>query len=70
MKTKGTLRLSVRDPLYIQHFRGATKFDNVDVTIRSGNDTHQVSLAFAYGKKQNNVPLVREPVHCRRSRTG
>jgi hypothetical protein len=58
MKTKGTLRLSVRDPFYIQRFKGYTKFDNVDFSMLSRNDTRQVSLAFAYrfGKNQNNVP--------------
>jgi hypothetical protein len=58
MKTKGTLRLSVRDPLFIQQFKGSTKFDNIDFSILSRNDTRQVSLAFAYrfGKNQNNIP--------------
>jgi hypothetical protein len=58
LKTKGTLRLSVRDPLYIQRFRGYSRFDNVDFTINSRNDTRQVSLAFTYrfGQNQNNIP--------------
>ena len=58
MKTKGTLRLSVRDPLFIQQFRGSTKFDNIDFNIISRNDSRQASLAFAYrfGKNQNNIP--------------
>ncbi len=58
LKTKGTLRLSIRDPFYMQKFRGYTKFDNIDFTINSKNDTRQVSLAFTYrfGKNQNNIP--------------
>lgn len=58
LKTKGTLRLSIRDPFYLQKFKGYTKFDNIDFTINSKNDTRQVSLAFTYrfGKNQNNIP--------------
>jgi hypothetical protein len=58
LKTKGTLRLSIRDPFYIQRFRGYTKFDNIDFTINQRGDTRQVSLAFNYrfGKNQNNIP--------------
>jgi hypothetical protein len=57
MKTNGTLRLSVRDPFYLQRFRGYTQFDNVDFQINSRNDTRQVSLAFVYrfGKNQKNI---------------
>jgi hypothetical protein len=58
LKTKGTLRLSIRDPFYLQKFKGYTKFDNIDFDINSKNDTRQVSLAFNYrfGKNQNNIP--------------
>jgi hypothetical protein len=58
LKTKGTVRLSIRDPFYIQKFKGYTKFDNIDFDINSRNDTRQVSLAFTYrfGKNQNNIP--------------
>ena len=57
LKTNGTLRLSVRDPLYLQRFRGNIMFDNVDFQINSRNDTRQVSLAFVYrfGKNQKNI---------------
>ncbi len=58
MKNKGTLRLSVRDPFFLQKFRGYTRFDNIDVQIRNVNDNRQVSLNFTYrfGKNQNNIP--------------
>jgi hypothetical protein len=58
MKTKGTLRLSVRDPFLTQRFKGSSDFNNTSFNLRSLNDSRQVSVAFAYrfGKNQNNVP--------------
>jgi hypothetical protein len=58
MKNKGTLRLNVRDPFFLQKFNGTTKFDNIDATIHQFGDNRQVSLNFSYrfGKNQNNVP--------------
>jgi hypothetical protein len=56
LKTKGTLRLSVVDPFYIQKFSGVTKFGEIDAEINSQWDNRRVSLNFTYrfGKMQNN----------------
>ena len=58
LKTKGTLRLSVVDPFYIQKFNGLTKFGEIDTEIHSEWDNRRVSLNFTYrfGKLQNNTP--------------
>jgi len=55
MKTKGTLRLNISDPFYIQKFRGYTKFDNIDARIRSRWDNRRVGMTFSYrfSKGQN-----------------
>ncbi len=61
LKNKGTIRLNIRDPFWLQKFRGKTQFDNIDVRIQSKWDNRQVSLGFTYrfGKNQNNVPQSR-----------
>jgi outer membrane receptor protein involved in Fe transport len=58
LKTKGTLRLSVIDPFYIQKFNGFTQFGEIDTEINSRWDNRRVSLNFTYrfGKLQNNAP--------------
>jgi hypothetical protein len=61
LKNKGTLRLNIRDPFWLQKFRGSTRFDNLDVRIQSKWDNRQVALNFTYrfGKNTNNVPQPR-----------
>ena len=55
LKTKGTLRLNISDPFYIQKFRGYTLFDNIDARIRSRWDNRRLGLTFSYrfSKGQN-----------------
>ncbi len=48
MKGKGTLKLNVRDFLDIQQFRGYSKYQNIDVTIRNQWDNRVVNLSFTY----------------------
>ena len=58
LKNKGTIRLNLRDPFYLQRFSGYTKFDNIDAVIRNRWDNRQLSLNFTYrfGKNGNNIP--------------
>ncbi|MDB5252501.1 MAG: hypothetical protein JWP27_1670 [Flaviaesturariibacter sp.] len=55
IKGKGTLKLNISDPFYLQKFRGYTKFDNIDLQISGRNDTRRVGLNFSYrfAKGQN-----------------
>ncbi|MDQ3552307.1 MAG: outer membrane beta-barrel family protein, partial [Bacteroidota bacterium] len=55
LKNKGTLKLNVSDPFWIQRFRGSTQFDNMDVQIKSQWDNRRVGLSFSYrfSKGQN-----------------
>jgi hypothetical protein len=61
MKGKGSFRLNVRDPFWLQKFHGSTRFDNIDADIRSKWDNRQVAVSFTYrfGKNTNNVPAPR-----------
>ena len=38
----------VRDILYTQQFRGYSRYQNVDVTIRQARDSRVVNLSFTY----------------------
>lgn len=48
LKNKGMIRLVVRDVLYTQIFRGYSKYQNVDVSIRQNRDSRMVNLSFTY----------------------
>ena len=58
LKSKGTLKLNVIDPFYIQKFRGVTQFGDIDTQVQSQWDNRRVSFNFTYrfGKMQNNAP--------------
>ncbi|MEJ7738563.1 MAG: TonB-dependent receptor [Chitinophagaceae bacterium] len=62
IKSKGTLKLNIIDPFYIQNFRGFTQFGEIDMTIRNKWDNRRVGLGFSYrfGKTQNNGPAKRK----------
>ncbi|MBL0883337.1 MAG: TonB-dependent receptor [Chitinophagaceae bacterium] len=48
LKNKGTIRLVARDILFTQQFRGYSRYQNVDVTIRQARDSRVVNLSFTY----------------------
>ncbi|MBC7949374.1 MAG: TonB-dependent receptor [Chitinophagaceae bacterium] len=59
MKGKGTVRLNLRDPFWIQRYRGSTKYDIVDTRVQNRWDNRQVTATFTYrfGKStQQNQP--------------
>lgn len=59
LKGKGTVRLNLRDPFWIQRYRGKTQYDIVDTRIQSRWDNRQVTASFTYrfGKNgQQNPP--------------
>ena len=48
MKNKGTLRVTVRDVLYSQRFRGETKYSNIDAMFQERGDSRVVNVGFTY----------------------
>ncbi|HEX7903140.1 MAG TPA: TonB-dependent receptor [Chitinophagaceae bacterium] len=59
LKGKGTVRLNLRDPFWIQRYKGKTQYDIVDTRIQSRWDNRQVTATFTYrfGKNgQQNPP--------------
>jgi hypothetical protein len=48
LKSKGTVKLNLIDPFYIQQFRGYTKFGNIDTRIHSKWDNRRVGISFTY----------------------
>jgi len=55
LKSKGTIRLSVRDIFWTQRLRGVTQYGNVDVEMRQVSETRVATIGFTYsfskGKK-------------------
>ncbi|MFI5151763.1 MAG: TonB-dependent receptor domain-containing protein [Chitinophagales bacterium] len=58
LKDKGTLKLNLRDPFYIMHFSGYTKFSNIDFNVLNHWDNRRIGLTFTYrfGKTANAGP--------------
>lgn len=58
LKGKGTVRLNLRDPFWIQRYKGKTEYDIVDSRVWNKWDNRQVTASFTYrfGKngQQNN----------------
>lgn len=48
LKGKGSLRLALNDPFWIQRFRGYTRFGNIDAQIKSKWDNRRLGLTFVY----------------------
>jgi iron complex outermembrane receptor protein len=48
LKNQGSVRLNFRDPFDLQYFRGYSKYQNVDVTIKNTWDNRVVNLTFNY----------------------
>ena len=62
LKGKGTLRLNLRDPFWLQRYKGKTEYDIVDSRIQNKWDNRQVTTTFTYrfGKNgQQNAPRKR-----------
>lgn len=59
LKGKGTVRLNLRDPFWLQRFKGRMQYDIVDNRIQNRWDNRQVTATFTYrfGKNgQQNPP--------------
>jgi len=59
LANKGTVRLNIRDPFAWQQYKGTTKYDGIDMSFFSRNDSRQVTATFTYrfGKQnQQNAP--------------
>lgn len=59
LKGKGTVRFNLRDPFWLQRFKGRTQYDIVDNRIQNRWDNRQVTATFTYrfGKNgQQNPP--------------
>ncbi|MES2646783.1 MAG: outer membrane beta-barrel protein [Bacteroidota bacterium] len=58
LKNKGSLKLTISDPFWIQRFSGYTRFDNIDAVIKSKWDNRRVGLTFVYrfGKQMQQAP--------------
>lgn len=48
LKGKGTVRLNLRDPFWIQRYSGKTQYDIVDSRIKNKWDNRQVTATFTY----------------------
>jgi hypothetical protein len=62
LKGKGTVRLNLRDPFWLQQFKAKTQYDVIDTRIKNRFDSRQVTATFTYrfGKNgQQNPPARR-----------
>jgi iron complex outermembrane recepter protein len=54
MQGRGTVRLNLRDPFWLQRYRSTTKYDLIDTRINNRWDNRQVTASFTwrFGKSQ------------------
>lgn len=48
LKNKGSIRLNLTDPFWLQYFVGVTKFENIDMRIKSKWDNRRCTITFTY----------------------
>jgi outer membrane cobalamin receptor len=56
LKGKGTMRLNLRDPFWIQRYSSSTKYDLVDTRVKNRWDNRQVTISFNYRFGKNGQP--------------
>ncbi len=54
LKGKGTIRLNVRDPFWLQRYKGKTQYDVVDSRVQNKWDNRSVTVSFTYRFGKNN----------------
>ena len=62
LKTKGTLRLAVRDIFYTQKARATSKYGNVDASFQEVRDSRVATLGFTYRFSKGKVAGPRKSV--------
>ena len=62
LKGKGTVRLNLRDPFWLQRYAGKTQYDVIDTRVRNRWDNRQVTATFTYrfGKNGQQNPQPRK----------
>ncbi|MBI3138429.1 MAG: TonB-dependent receptor [Sphingobacteriales bacterium] len=55
MKGKGTLRLNLRDPFWLQRYAGRTEYDVIKTRVQNRWDNRQVTASFTYRFGKNNA---------------
>jgi outer membrane receptor protein involved in Fe transport len=48
MKGKGSVRLNIRDILYVQQFKGIIKYSNIDASVSGRNESRVANISFSY----------------------
>jgi hypothetical protein len=58
MNGKGTLRFNLRDPFWLQKYRGHTQYDVVDTRVENKWDNRRLTLSFTwrFGKTNQQAP--------------
>lgn len=58
MKGKGTVRLNLRDPFWLQRYKGKTQYDLIDTRVANRWDNRSVTASFTYrfGKSSQQAP--------------
>lgn len=55
MNKKGTIKLNIRDFANLQYYRGYSKYQNIDLTIRNHWDNRVVNISFTYRFSKGHV---------------
>jgi hypothetical protein len=57
---KGTLRVNVNDPFWINKFRGSAQYQDINLKMQSRWESRQVRATFTYRFGNQNVKAARQ----------
>lgn len=60
LDNKGSLKLNVNDPFWLNHFNGIAKVQDIDFRVQSRWESRRVSLTFTYRFGNQNVKTARD----------
>ncbi|GAA4445784.1 outer membrane beta-barrel family protein [Nibrella saemangeumensis] len=60
MNKKGTLRVNVNDPFWLNRFRGETKYQDISMKVQSVFESRQARVTFTYRFGNQNVKAARQ----------
>lgn len=60
MDNKGSLKLNVNDPFWLNHFNGVAKVQDIDFRVQSRWESRRVSLTFTYRFGNQNIKSARD----------
>ena len=60
LDNKGSLKLNVSDPFWLNQFNGVAKVQDIDFRVKSRWESRRINLTFTYRFGNQNVKMARD----------